>query len=456
MRTLQRLISLSLLTLTVPASAHGIHGHIHVTGWSIENQPAGDLRAFFMEPEVMNAALFGAAFTDSGYWPLSGEMGPIARAYSEHTHWEPFIADVVTWIRANDPPPWSSLESRKRAAFFMGIAAHGMQDELFDSLFLHHVELHDQGTQDDVDPGTDGFLVLDDHLRFYPERYVPMGTLLTLFEGLDVEVTEGVIDAAVTKMMELYVNDGFGIEVAAAIGEASLETIPWTYDHYMDPAIPGSLRSEIRPTMGYLQAIWARMHGTFDPNTVVVATFPASPRRLLGIESASPNSWVTFVYGAGVTRDEAAYLWEDADETPLPFARHGTRWSAAWTRLHTLRPTEDLAEGLWMNATLSAGTVLIDGRATTTDQTLTFQTACDAPEDPRCEALEDLHDPVITGWVEVSAPVEDEEVSEPAPDAPPTRSPDEGCQGSSPGHLPWLSLCALATVIVHRRTPAPT
>jgi hypothetical protein len=97
MRTLQRLITLSLLTLTVPASAHGIHGHIHVTGWAIENLPAGELRDFFMEPEVMNAALFGAAFTDSGYWPLAAEMEPIARAYSEHTHWEPFIADVVAW-----------------------------------------------------------------------------------------------------------------------------------------------------------------------------------------------------------------------------------------------------------------------------------------------------------------------------------------------------------------------
>ena len=98
--------------------------------------PAGEVRDFFSEPEVMNAALFGAAFTDSGYWPLSGGMGEIARAYSEHTHWEPFIHDVVTWIRANDPPPWTSLESKKRAAFFIGCASHGMQDELFDSLFL--------------------------------------------------------------------------------------------------------------------------------------------------------------------------------------------------------------------------------------------------------------------------------------------------------------------------------
>ena len=94
-------LSLSLMALTLllapAASAHGIHAHIHVTGWAIEALPDSELRDFFQDPEVMNAALFGAAFTDSGYWPLSGEMGEVARTYSEHTHWEPFIADVVAW-----------------------------------------------------------------------------------------------------------------------------------------------------------------------------------------------------------------------------------------------------------------------------------------------------------------------------------------------------------------------
>ncbi len=380
-------LSMLLVVFLLPrgAAAHGIHAHIHVTGWAIEALPAGEMREFFDDPEVMNAALFGAAFTDSGYWPLSGGMGEIARAYSEHTHWEPFIQDVVTWIRDNDPPPWTSLESKKRAAFFMGCASHGMQDELFDSLFLHHVHHHDGGDQDDADPASDGFLVIDGHLRFHPTRFIPMATLLTLYDTLDVEVTETVIEAAVDKMMGVYVNEDFGPSLARAIGEESLDALAWTYDHYMDERIPGSLRAEIAPTMGYLQAIWARLHGHFDPDHVVVATYPAPEFRLLGVGADSPDSWVTFVYGAGVESDSATFDWLDEGEQAVPFERYGTRWGATWTRLHTLRPTYNLDEGTWMKVTLNAEHSLIHQRASTQSTFVHhFQTPCTMPDDPRC------------------------------------------------------------------------
>ena len=35
------------------ARAHGIWCHVHVTGWAIENLPAGELKTFFDDPEVM-------------------------------------------------------------------------------------------------------------------------------------------------------------------------------------------------------------------------------------------------------------------------------------------------------------------------------------------------------------------------------------------------------------------
>ena len=437
---------LALLTLIAPrASAHGIHAHIHVTGWAIEALPAGELRDFFEDPEVMNAALFGAAFTDSGYWPLSGEMGVIARAYSEHTHWEPFIQDVVAWIRENDPPPWNSLESRKRAAFFMGCASHGMQDELFDSLFLHQVHAHDGGDQDGADPASDGFLILDGHLRFYPQPYMPMATLLTLYETLDVEVTETVIEAAVNKMTGVYVNDEFGPELAAAIGESSKETLPWTYDHYMDETIPGSLRSEIAPTMGYIQAVWARLHGTFDPNAVVVGTYPAPNLRLLGVGADSPDSWVTFVYGAGVERDGPAHQWLNEAGEAVPFSREGTRWGASWTRLHSLRPAGDLPRGVWMTAQLPESSALVDGTATSVPYTHAFQTPCESGDDPRCAD--------VSSGEEDAAPPEDTDGAPSQEDITAAFAPEHtGCQGGQPSG--WLTLFSLLACLVWRRQDA--
>jgi hypothetical protein len=434
--------------MPLTASAHGIHAHIHVTGWAIESLPDGELRDFFQDPEVMNAALFGAAFTDSGYWPLSGEMGEIARAYSEHTHWEPFIQDVVSWMRDNDPPPWTSLESRKRAAFFMGCASHGMQDELFDSLFLHQVHAHDGGDQDGADPASDGFLILDGHLRFYPQPYMPMETLLTLYEALDVEVTEVIIEAAVDKMLSVYVNDDFGPELARTIGESSKETLPWTYDHYMDETIPGSLRSEIAPTAGYIQAIWARFHGTFDPNHVVVGTYPAPGLRLLGIDADSPDSWVTFVYGAGVEREGPAHAWMIDAGAPVPFQREGTRWGASWTRLHSLRPSQDLPHGTWTTATLPHGSALIDATRTTIAYDHLFQTPCEAEGDPLCQPAPDdtPRDAAGTG-AEASG---EDTAQGGAPSGPGAAADDEGCHGgSTSGDLALLTL--LAWLALRRR-----
>lgn len=65
------LVRLTLVvSLLAPSSAlsHECWGHVHVTGWAIESLPPGLLRDFFADPEVVEAALFGAAFPDSGYW----------------------------------------------------------------------------------------------------------------------------------------------------------------------------------------------------------------------------------------------------------------------------------------------------------------------------------------------------------------------------------------------------
>ena len=42
--------------------------------------------------------------------------------------------------RPRAPAPVTTLESKKRVAFLMGCASHGLQDAIFDSLFLRQVE----------------------------------------------------------------------------------------------------------------------------------------------------------------------------------------------------------------------------------------------------------------------------------------------------------------------------
>jgi MYXO-CTERM domain-containing protein len=416
------------MTAPAPALAHGIFGHVHVTGWAIENLPDGELRDFFADPEVFNAALFGAAFTDSGYWQTHPDKVEAARAYSEHTHWEPFIEDFVEWVATNDPPPWDDYESRMRVAFLMGCASHGMQDEIFDSLFLHHVEHQDAGSQDNADPGTDGFLALDGYIHFSPDQYIPMETLLELYAVLPENVTEQTVLDAVKIMTSTYVNDGLGPAIAASLGEEYEADLPWTRIHYLDPEVPGSLRAEVFPTARYLEALWKRLHGELSPEDTVIYTFPDPPRRLYGVEAASPDPWVTLIYGIGVSKSSVAATWKAEGEAPeepgpdVPFLLKGTRWGSYWTRLHRLQPQVSPTPAQWYEVIWGPGAERIDGPVTSEPYAFTFQAPCDSPDDALCPDLGEL--PL--------AAIDPPDAGSTAPDADAGAGEDTGAEDASP------------------------
>lgn len=431
-------LAVSLLLLPL-AHAHGMWGHVHVSGWAVENLPDDELRDFLLEPEVFNALVFGAAFTDTGY--VNSE-GP-SRSYSEATHWEPFVEDFIQWIRVNDPPPWDDLASRKRVAFLMGCASHGLQDTLFDSLFLHQVSEQDGEWQEKADPGTDGFLVLDDHLRFVPETDLPMEALLELYADVDPSITAEVIEEAVGLVTAAYINDDVGPELAAFMGELYEDDIPWTRAHYLDQDVPASLRAEIYPTTRYLEAIWARLHGEFDADDVVTFAYPESPRRLASHEASSAASWVGLVFGAGVAYEDGLTELVDADGTAVPFTQANTQWNAADTRLVKLHPDEDLEPGGWYTVRLKSGAMLIDGQQTTQPWELSFQVDCLDEDEADCPDLE-LDEASIDGLPED----EDEDTGD--------GSPASGCGCGGPGPAtPWMAL-ALAALVRRRRRVEPS
>lgn len=376
----------ALLTVGTGASAlaHGSWAHVQVTGWAMEELPDGNLRDLLTgDPEVFNAALFGAAYTDSGYAPIGADE-PAAHAYGEHTHWESFVQDFIDWIRENDPPPWTDLESRKRVAFLMGCASHGLQDEIFDSLFLFQVDEHDAGGQHNADPAVDGFLKLDDLLEFVPTAWVPMDTVLDLYSGLSHEVTADVIQQAVDLMTAAYINDELGPLIAQSLGQQYESELPWTRLHYMDPEVPGSLASEIPATSRYMEAVWDRLHGTFDPDQGVVHTYPGPNGPILGNDPASPDSWVTLVYGAGAAVDSLSATWEDSQGTQLEYKVNGTRWGAHWTRLHRLLPNTSLLPGEWYAVEVAPGLEFIDGSEAVTPYRFQFQGTCTPYTDLPC------------------------------------------------------------------------
>ncbi|MEL6177738.1 MAG: MYXO-CTERM sorting domain-containing protein [Myxococcota bacterium] len=386
------------------ANAHGVLGHVHVTGWAAENLPNGELREFFREPEVFNALLFGAAFADSGFAssiiPIPGiepEQERKARAYGEHTHWEPFIEDFVTWIQTYDPPPWDTLESRQRVAFLMGCAAHGLQDEVFDTLFLYQVDEHDNQGQSEADPASDGFLGRDAHLRFFPKAWMPMETLLELYADLPEAISEEVIVDSVDILLLYVGEDGFGADIAQGLADIHEPNMPWTRAHYLDPNIPGSLRAEIPPTMRYLQALWKRLHGELGPDEVIISAYPDLPRRLLSGDARSPDSWVSVIFGAGVRYRDLQPSFTDDMGVEVAHDLRNTRWGNSWPRIVRVVPTLTLEAGGWYTVGIEPGAEVINGSTLEQRWSFRFQVECSEDNTDDCEDLGELPAPSLDG-----------------------------------------------------------
>ncbi|MAA78810.1 MAG: hypothetical protein CL916_06085 [Deltaproteobacteria bacterium] len=338
-------MSLSVIILSGSlAQAHGIWGHIHVTGWAMEYTDHPELQELFSDPEMRNTALFGAAFTDSGYFPFNESTSQYSRVYSEYTHWEPFVDDYIQWMKLNDPPPFTSPESKKRVAFLLGTASHGLQDEIFDSLFLHRAQEEDGEGQGSLDPACDGFLAQDGELRFFPSKDIPFDPLLDIYGQLDPNISAEVIQDSVELMVGLYVNEDSGQNTAQSLADLYGENLIWTADNYLNPDIPGSIQSEIIPTAKYMEAIWKRLHEEFLPQDFIIATYPERGRVLNTIDHTSAGSWITAIFGAGMDIYQIETSFRSESGTPISTVHTGTEWGESWTRLIRIQPQESLKE----------------------------------------------------------------------------------------------------------------
>lgn len=369
-------VVLSLLSLFSigESAAHGINGHVHVTGWAVESLPDGDLRSFFASSRLRDIAQIGASFPDSGY--------AIGDGYGEIAHWEPFIQGYLSWLIERHGPDFASDEAQAHLAFLMGAASHGLQDEIFDSTFLYATEQHDGRGQDETDPGTDAFLFTDGHLSFLPPVYLPAADLVEVFQTRQGhEVSEDTLAAGMARI-HFFVLESWPA-IAPTQDSKFRAAIPWAAAHYMDPDVTGSLRSEVPATLGYLEALFMRAHGRFSMSDLVRHVYPSQGRRLSANDPALVESFITVVLGQGcrvgsANTDTVKLLDEAGLEVPLTVTH--TRWTTRaddFSRLIQLRPAVELRPDAEYEIHLLPGLELQDGRVLDVELVEHLRSACE-------------------------------------------------------------------------------
>jgi hypothetical protein len=296
-----------LLTLTLtwvalipwPASANGNVSHIRATLWAVDQLPQGELRELLERDDLDVMLQNGANFPDGGYAVNDG--------YGEIAHWEPFQSAYLDWIAESFEPPWTD-EAAGHIAFLMGMASHGMCDQLYDSMYLRRGGVHDEGSPGSnigMDGSTDVCLAAEAGGLEPPEFWVPDALMAELM----VDEMGHAVDASTIADGQALV--AFSVYFVSEVSEDPVqvaehrEAYPWSCDHQMDLAVPGSAQVAAAAIAVYWQRLWDRLAGGDPLEKPLMAAYPVADQTGHRIDPEDIESMVSFVVSRGLDADSA-------------------------------------------------------------------------------------------------------------------------------------------------------
>jgi len=290
------LVSLVLLAPSA-AAANGNVAHLWVTLWAVDELPDGELRDLLARDDVDLMLRNGANFPDGGYAVDDG--------YGEIAHWEPFQSAYLDWIVDNYQPPWSD-EAAQHIAFLMGMASHGMSDQVYDSMYLTRAGVYDEGAPGSsigIDGSTDVALAAEAGGLEAPELWVPdelMAQLMVEQMGHPVEAAT-IRDGQALVAFSLYY-----VSTAAEDPDVVAEhrdAYPWACAHQMDEDVPGSPPVTAPVVAAYWERLWARLHGEDPLTDPLMVRFPSPDSKQHPTGPEDIESMVSFVVGRGLHSD---------------------------------------------------------------------------------------------------------------------------------------------------------
>jgi len=317
-----QLLSLSVALLVVagpnPARANGNFSHVWVATDALQYLEAGDLQDLLTRDDLREILRNGAMYPDGGY--------AIGDGYGELSHWEPFHLTYLDWIRTNYAPPWSD-EAARHIAFLMGMATHGLSDQLYDGMYLtRHAHYDENGSGayplGGVDGATDSCFAGTQGAMALPEPWVPAEVLAPLYDVLGHQVDATTIEGGhnLVQVAIMVANDA--AEHPDVLDDL-LAIYPWACGHQNDASVPGSPPTHGPAVARYWGVLWDRLHGYEGFDQPLLSAF-STGMTLYDVpeDAGTPDSWVSFAMPHGldpgtVNAGTVAVTNGDGDEHPV-------------------------------------------------------------------------------------------------------------------------------------------
>ncbi len=374
MRAVRLLLLIAALLLPTSAWACGQTTHVWISLEALQELPDGELRELLTDPANRDALVNGTMFPDGGY--------AVGDDYGEMAHWEPMQQALLAWVRDEYGPSYSSPEARLHVAFLMGMASHGMSDEVFDSLFYERSRAYDPGHDEEVtslDTASDVTFAAEVGGIEAPELWAPFEAITSIFNDvLAYEVDEATIRQG---QDQLYIALAF-VDWART-NEERLETFtaefPWGAAHMSDPTVPGSPPRQAPIIAGYWAEMWQRLHEDMAFDEPVLAIEPRDGSWEHPQDHSLVEARVQLTFGRGVTASSLGAIRVEGPEGEVPLDVGHFYGDLSHTVL--LRPQSDWAPDSEYRVTVDAGLTNFDGVATTEAFASTFHTGVEPAEE---------------------------------------------------------------------------
>lgn len=374
MRTMRRLLLLAALLLPASARACGQTTHVWVSLEALESLPTGELRELLTDPANRDALVNGTMFPDGGY--------AVSDDYGEMAHWEPFQQAFLAWIRDEYGPSFSSPEARLHVAFLLGMASHGMSDEVFDSLFYERSRAHDPGHDEEVtslDTASDVTFAAEVGGIEPPELWAPFSALTAVYnESFAYPVAEDTL-----RQGQGLLYTALAFVDWARTSEERLQTFtaefPWAAARMSDPSVPGSPPRQTALVAAYWSDLWRRLHADLVFDEPVLAVEPRDGAWGHPEDSSRVEARLHLTFGRGVQAGSLGSIRVEGPDGEVPLDVGHFYGDLSHTVL--LRPQADWAPRTEYRITVDAGLTSFDGVATTEPFTSSFHTG-PRPEEP--------------------------------------------------------------------------
>lgn len=279
--TLKTLVQAAACTLSLGLSSAWGAGntlHIMMSERAIGYVQSADLR------NLLNANksqwVMGTALPDGGY--ANGDP------YAETAHWPPFHQAYFDQVKSRCGASTAG-SCGALIAHFMGMAAHGIEDEVYDLLFLDRSNWLEGAGGDGLsskDYIVDVYALWDnDRSSFIPSAVSPLDDVYAAFQRMGA-----------TNVSRDSISKGEDTMIAAAIGErasywatylATKDSYPWMRRYYMQA--PGAVDYTAKTVAKLWDYYWARLRDQNPP-----ANLTAFVPQDAALELNPSDSWSRF------------------------------------------------------------------------------------------------------------------------------------------------------------------